>query len=290
MRRAAFTLFEVLLAMVIAVMVLAAVYTFLGYQLKQAQAGREVIERTTLARSILSRIDTDVRATIALNDPSRYRLAPDVSGDTAPAPTTTSTPSTASSPSTPSGSSSPTTAAPASNQTEPIELPLGVIGTGTELHLFVSRVPGEVFGNATGEAGLVTSDLRRISYWLGGKGGLCRMEVRLITSEQAGDLDLPTGDVDQYLYAGEVKSLEITYFDGTSWLDTWDSTTTGPDQATPIGSPRAISIKIGVMPQGAVAALEGKEPELKYYRHVIAIPTANGTPLNTNPEGGIIKP
>ena len=138
----------------------------------------------------------------------------------------------------------------------------------------------------------MTSDLRRISYWMGGdndKSGLCRREVRLITSDDA-SADLPTGDVDQYLYAGEVKSVEFGYFDGTAWQVEWNSLTLGPDQATPQGSPRAISIKIGFLPLGATKASEGNEPKLKYYRHVIQIPTANGTPLNRNPEGGTTPP
>ena len=316
-RRSAFTLLEVLLALVISLMVLGAVYSFVGYQLKQAHAGREVIDRTTLSRSILGRIDTDIRCTIALNDPGRFRLNPDVSGDTAataatPAaagtstPTTTTTgaaskssPSTASSTTSPSsassstGTSSSTTSSSSSSTSglTPLLLPLGVNGSSTELNLFISRLPGEVFGDGAAETGMVTSDLRRVSYWLGGdgsSGGLCRREVRLITSDDA-SADLPTGDVEQYLYAGEVKSVEFGYFDGTAWQDSWDSTTLGPDQATPLGSPRAISIKIGVLPPGATA-VGGKEPELKYYRRTVQIMTANGTPLNSNPEGGTTSP
>ena len=49
-RRPGYTLLEILLALTIAVMLLAAVYTFVGYQLKQAQAGRELIEQTTLVQ------------------------------------------------------------------------------------------------------------------------------------------------------------------------------------------------------------------------------------------------
>lgn len=302
-RRTAFTLLEVLLAMTIAVMVLAAVYSFVGYQLRQAQAGRDVIEHATLARSILGRIDTDVRSTLSLNDPGRYRLAPDVSGDTAAspaaaagaAPTATgagtagasspSAASKASSPSSPSGSSASTTNSTnsgASGTVAPVDLPRGVIGTSTELNILVSRVPGEVWGTDGGDPAQLTSDLRRIGYWMGDgdRGGLYRMEVRLITSDQALDPTLPTGDVAKYLFAGEVKSVEFGYFDGTSWQTSWDSTTLGPDQATPIGSPRAISIKIGLAQGSAV----------KSFRHVIAIPTANGTPLNLNSEGGTTAP
>ena len=304
-RRNAFTLLEVLLAMSIAVMVLAAVYAFVGHQLRQAQAGRDLIERATLARSILGRMDTDLRAVIALNDPGRYRLQPDDSGDTAAsaAATTTTTPATttgagtagksspsaassagaASSASSPSASSSGSSGTSGSSTTTttlaPIDLPRGVIGSSSELNIYVSRLPTEIFGTDSSDPTLLTSDLRRLSYWMGGDGdnaGLCRMEVRLITSDDAVNTTLPSGDVAQYLYAREVKSVEFGYFDGTAWQSSWDSTTLGPDQATPIGSPRAISIKIELA--------EGSKT--KTYRHVIAIACSDGTPLNKNAEGG----
>ncbi len=299
-RRSAFTLLEVLLAMVIALMVLGAVYSFVGYQLKQAQAGREVIERTTLSRAILGRIDTDVRCTITLNDPGRFRIAANKAASatasasagastTPAAASSTTTPSTASSD---SGNSTSTTPSSASGLT-PVLLPLGVFGSSSELNLIVSRLPSEIFGDEAGDSGQVTSDLRRISYWMGGdnggKGGLCRREVRLITSDDASG-DLPTGEIEQYLYAGEVQSVEFGYFDGTAWQDTWDSTTLGPDQATPRGSPRAISIKIGISAPSAMGAHDGKEPAVRYFSRTIQIMTANGTPLNSNPEGGTTAP
>ena len=159
-------------------------------------------------------------------------------------------------------------------------MPFGVIGSSTEVNIFVSRFPEEVYGTS----GQVTCDIRRLSYWLDSEGGLCRMEVRLATSDQALDYTMPS-DTTPYRFAAEVKSLEISYFDGTDWQDSWDSTTLGPDNKTPKGSPRAIAIKIGIQPQGA-ALFGTSEPQTKVYRHVIAIATANGTPRNNNAEGG----
>ena len=302
-RRSAFTLLEVLLAMSISVMVLGAVYAFVGHQLRQAQAGRDVIERATLARAILGRIDTDIRSIITLSDPGRYRLQPNVSGDTAASPMTATGPGTAgkssastastagaassaSASSSPSASSSTSGTPGTSTTTGAIDLPRGVIGSSTELNIYVSRLPTEMFGTDSSDPTLLTSDLRRISYWMGGDGdnaGLCRMEVRLITSDDAANLTLPSGDVAQYLYAGEVKSVEFGYFDGTAWQTSWDSTMLGADQVTPIGSPRAISIKIEL---AQVSPVGGKDPPTKTYRHVIAIACADGTPLNNNAEGG----
>jgi hypothetical protein len=134
----------------------------------------------------------------------------------------------------------------------------------------------------------LVGDLRRISYWVdtSDKGGLCRAEYKVISSQDALAQDpstgfpaLPSGDIQQYLLASEVRSVEFSYFDGTNWNDTWDSTTPGTDTmpngtvvGTPIGSPRAVSIKIGVATPGA-----GNQARLKYYRHVVALTPANGT-------------
>jgi hypothetical protein len=89
------------------------------------------------------------------------------------------------------------------------------------------------------------------------------------------------------MLAPEVKSLQFRYFDGTNWADTWDSTVIGDDTITPIGSPRAIEVRIGVLPPG------GKDgDELKYFRQVILITTANAatqsgnTPLTPSTNSG----
>jgi hypothetical protein len=157
----------------------------------------------------------------------------------------------------------------------PLPEMLGIVGDESTLNLFVTKVPGEVFPGHSGQAGLITSDRRRISYWLGGDGGLCRLEAKLITSQEAINPDLPSDEAN-YRIAPEVKSLEFSYFDGTDWLDEWDSTAPGPtgDGVTPIGPPRAISIKIGFLPPPSADGTQ--ETELKYLRHVIVIPTGGG--------------
>ncbi|MFO0930340.1 MAG: prepilin-type N-terminal cleavage/methylation domain-containing protein [Gemmataceae bacterium] len=298
--RSGYTLLEVLLAMTIAVLVLAAVYSFVGYQLRYAQAGREIIERVTLARALCNRLSTDITGALAQNDPARYRRSTDTTGGTPDSTTTAATAGTTASATATgtSGTGSTGTAATGSSSTgtsstagstddtsssggtssdTPVDMPLGVVGSATELNLFVSRVPIEVFGSADG-GGQLTCDQRRISYWLGGEGlGLCRLEARLITGEEATTADLPTGDVSSYVLAPEVQSVEFSYYDGSSWTDSWDSTAPGPDGTTPLGSPRAIAIKLGVASAGRPG------DELKYYRHVVAIPTANGAAQSTPP-------
>lgn len=304
--RSGYTLLEVLLAMSMAVLVLAAVYSFVGYQLRQAQAGREIIERVTLARALCNRFSADIHGALAQNDPARFRrnsgdaaATADASQQTGGASTggastggtsgttgssgTTSTSGTAGA-SSATGSATDTSSSSGSGASgeSQVDMPLGVVGSSTELHLFVSRVPLEVYGSGD-QGGLLTCDQRRISYWLGGEGaGLCRLEARLITGEEATTPDLPSGDVAAYVLAPEVQSLEFSYFDGSSWADSWDSTAPGADGTTPIGSPRAIAVRVGVASNGRTGS-----DELKYYRHVVAVPTANGTPQTTpTPEAG----
>jgi hypothetical protein len=86
-----------------------------------------------------------------------------------------------------------------------------------------------------------------------------------------------------------VQSLQLSYFDGTNWNDTWDSTqpSTLPnsDGVTPQGAPVAIAIVIGVQTDNpdqqnssSTSSLGGGNG-LKMYRRVIAIPTANGVTI-----------
>src|SRR5262249_50551375 len=147
----------------------------------------------------------------------------------------------------------------------------------------VSRVPREVWASTDNPE--IVSDLRRVSYWVISGGdqplGLARMEIKPVTSDDAQALvppDVP--DEQSYLIAEEVKSLTFSYFDGTSWQDTWDGTQPGADGVTPMGPPNAIAIVLGISRPGE------KNPDpanLKYYRHVIAIPTANGTMQTISP-------
>jgi prepilin-type N-terminal cleavage/methylation domain-containing protein len=291
-RRPGYTLLEVLLAMAIAVMLLAAVYSVIGYQLRQAQAGRDLIEQATLARAILNKIDADVRATLTLGDPARFRRQPESQsggsgggsgggmGTSGTGASTTPMTGTGAAGANASGANTAGTpaadtsgAAGAATTTTPVTIPLGVIGGTNDLHLFGSKFPNEVYDGSQ-----VTCDQRRISYWLGDSdAGLCRLEQKLVTSEDGASTSLP-GDVENYVLAAEVKSFEVSYFDGSSWLGSWDSTELGPDEKTPKGSPRAIKIRVGLTQPNR------KDGELKYHTHVILIPTAGAAPPATTPD------
>jgi Tfp pilus assembly protein PilV len=290
--RSGFTLVELVLATTIAMLLLGALYVAVDMQLRFAQNSRDLVEESTLARALLARIDSDVSQVVGLSDPGRFRIAsgadalsdPNATSSsttsaapTTPASTTGTASSTSSTSSTTSTSTSSSTSTTDSGTSTNIVLPLGVQGDSETLHLFVSRFPRELYVNINSETQPVVSDLRRISYWLpGGQDsptGLARQEVPLVTSDDALQ-NLPPGidNESSFVIADEVRNLQFQYFDGTNWQDTWDSTVPGADGVTPIGSPCAIAVTIGV-------ARPGANGNLKTYRHVIAIQTANGTTL-----------
>ena len=245
------------LAAAIGALLMLALYAVLDSQLRHVDAGREVMEESTLARAVLARIGHDVSASL---------------GPIPPAPASSS-----------SSSSSGTTSATSgqANVSSSVLFNLGVQGEIDRLVLSISRVPSELYARNGVDPGVV-ADQRRITYWLvpgtGAGTGLARQEVKLVTSDDA--LAAPdAAEEAESIIAEEVKTLEFRYFDGMAWQDFWDGTAVGADGKNAIGPPLAIEIRIGVAPAGrrqAVNELEAPEPTLKYYRHVVAINAANG--------------
>jgi hypothetical protein len=114
--------------------------------------------------------------------------------------------------------------------------------------------------------------------------------VTLATTDEAINLVLPDFENEgPFVIAPEVKSLTFEYFDGTGWMESWDSTLPGEDGVTPIGPPRAIAITISLLRPGYT---EDSPPEaaLKQYRHVVAIVTANGLPQETLDPSALMMP
>ncbi len=178
-----------------------------------------------------------------------------------------------------------------------IVLPFGVMGDNQTLHLFVSNLPREIYSSgynftSTDDSNPPppSSDIRRISYWLVGgadsPAGLARQEIPLATSDDALQ-NLPPGvdNENSLIIADEVRSLNFQYWDGTEWQDSWDSTTLGPDGVTPLGSPLAIAVTIGVAPQHSDGSQHPNE-QLRTIRHVLVIPSANGATLQAEAASG----
>ena len=68
-RRGGFTLLEVVLALTIGILLMSALYVAVDIQLRHAQAGREIVERSTLVRSLMTRIAADISKSVGVNTP-----------------------------------------------------------------------------------------------------------------------------------------------------------------------------------------------------------------------------
>jgi prepilin-type N-terminal cleavage/methylation domain-containing protein len=290
-KRSGFTLLEVLLASMIAVLLFGGLYVAMDVELRQANEGREAIERSTVSRAIINRIAMDLAP--SLTPP---RASPQPTGASSTSTSTSTTGATSSSSaasgsaaSSASSSSSSTTAnnspptSVSSTPSTPIPLAGGVIGYTDSIIIFTSRVPDPNYvpANSTDP---VPSDIRRISYWLGStNGGLCRQEIPWFsndTFQMANSITYETGKTDDdYMIAPEVDSLQFEFFDINTvptgsdgdWASQWDGTQPGPDGVTPYGPPTAIRITFSLK----LTDGNGKT-ETKMYQHVIPLLTANG--------------
>src|SRR5690348_1549442 len=69
-RRGAYTLLEVILALAIGAFLMAGLYFALDLQVTSAHAGRQVVERSALARAIVNRIQADIVTNLGPVDPN----------------------------------------------------------------------------------------------------------------------------------------------------------------------------------------------------------------------------
>jgi prepilin-type N-terminal cleavage/methylation domain-containing protein len=255
--RPGYTLLEVLLALGIATLLLAGLYVSMDVQLSLADAGRERVDESSLARALLTRIAADVAP--ALSPIRASAAATGTGGSAATASASTSTTDS-------------TTTTANLNAVTPFNC--GVSGDVDRLTMFISRAPGATRGAVDADnmpnGGL--PDVRRVTYWRAGDLGLARQEIARVTADDdSSQLPPDVPDEASFVIATEVDSVEFHYFDGTSWADSWDGTTASPDGATPIGPPRAVKIIIGIRSPGP-------GNKVKKYTHVMAIQSANAQP------------
>jgi type II secretory pathway pseudopilin PulG len=286
--RPGFSLLEMVLAVSIAMILLTAMYWLYSTQLQSAQTGREKLAEITLARSILTRMASDIVTQLGPYDP---RVLPESAASSGASSTTdttgttgttgTNTPAAGDTSGMDSTSSNSTmSAGPTSSVTG---INLGVYGETTRLVLTVSRIPraaplkpATTGAAAADVAPVVPSDLRRITYWLVGSAGdaqgLARQELTRVTSDDASTFPPNGVDPTALVIAPEVANLTFEFFDGTNWVQSWDGTAPGPDGDTPLGPPAAIAITIELRRPGQTADDPDARPR---YRHVVALPTAN---------------
>ena len=268
-RRSAFTLLEVLLASLIAILLLSALYFSMDVTLRQTQESRDSVEVDNLARGVFTRFNIDLSSALGPMPPKSGGNSASSSSGSSGSSTPSATP-TDSSAATPSAAATPAatttdpavaaavasavgtdpaaTDASATPQAADIGFQGGVFGDATSLTIFASRLPGALT-SATGltqpSSTQQPSDLVRISYWMRQNGGLCRQVRPWVTADGVRnstdpDLSDEAGDV----MVPEATSVAFEYFDGTSWQSSWDGSQLSPDGVTPIGPPRAVRVTL----------------------------------------------
>ena len=154
----------------------------------------------------------------------------------------------------------------------PALIPPGVVGFPESLTLYIRRDPrlDEQGGPAAGVHRITFGMIPSESEDGDGQGqGLGRWEIKLAQSELGLNPD-QAPPADQFeLVAPEVKAVRFKYHagDGGDWLEQWDSRSTGSDEVTPQGPPRAIRIEMDIQ--------VGKDGPLQTFFRVVQIPVGN---------------
>lgn len=289
--RAAFTLLEVMVALALSTMLVAAVYAALSLYWQYSTTGQDEVERAQLARAILRQIELDLRSVV-------YKAQAEAS-DTS---STSGQSSTGGSTSGSSGSSGNSTSGTdtssdgaAITTTEVVDpetayatTSSGLYGNAAMLMMHISKpmpeltfMPNVVAANALTR----TSDLMAVAYYVaaevatgtaqsGGTGsGLARMEGdRLAMSLASQGGGSPMSAALTQILAPEVTAIQFSYFDGLSWRADWDSEMLG-------GIPRAVEILVLIGPsQSLGSTLTADAPNV--YRLVVFLPLAK--PVDTS--------
>jgi prepilin-type N-terminal cleavage/methylation domain-containing protein len=302
-RRAGYTLLEVLLASVIAVIVLGALYVTLDVTLLRMDVGRDQVTANNLSRAVVNRMTTDLGGVLGPLPPRSGGGV--VSSDPAAAtfsqpPATGSSGSSGSTGTTPpaEGSIEGDTTSPDAQAILAADVPFqaGMIGSDTILTVFTSRVPEALSSPevAFDPTLLLPADLRRVTYYMSPSGaGLCRQERPWVTADgvrNSIDPDYSTEALD--LIAPEVQDVLFEYYDGGAWLPFWDGSELAIDGKSVAGPPRAVRATFVLVFPG-----QGGEVVVRQVQHVFPIRAAVGgylPPLTgtepTQPDTGTVPP
>jgi prepilin-type N-terminal cleavage/methylation domain-containing protein len=192
-RRGGFTLVEVIAALVIGTILLAAVYSTLDIMMRSIRVGKEAVQSLQVIRGTAIKLQSDIRQNLSL-----LMAAPSIQAQLTQ---------------------------PAEGAVEPTQFNFGVKGDQTTLTLYVSQAPQ--YSKIDAETpNNVFSDLRTITY-------TCQPSVGLIRSETINVLgNTGMADIEDVL-ASEVIEMYFRYFDpvNQSWTTEWDGTTNGAPSA-----------------------------------------------------------
>jgi len=285
--RRGYTLLEVLIASAIAVLLLSALYFAFDLTIRSADTGRALVGESDLNRAVINRMAIDLSSPLGVLPPmsggaTDGSAASSTTSDTATTTTTAAAPATTDSP-------VPMTADPL------IRFDAGVIGTGEQLIVFVSKVPTWLSDRETAADpnALLPSDAHRIGYYLHSSGkGLCRQDKPWITADKVGNsTEIDRTNEDGEVIAPEIVAITFEYSDGTGYISEWDGSQASIDGSSSTGPPRAIKATITF----EFTDREGNKAQKKI-THIFAIrsgvgliaPDATTTPdAATTPTGGM---
>ena len=233
--RSGFTLLELTLALGLTIVLLTAVYRAMEIHWQFSVAGQIEVERSQIARALLSQIAGDIRSTV-------YRVE-----ETSTSSSTAGTDDTGTTDDTTDTSVTDTTLA---DFTDPADAfssnATGVFGDNQSLTLHISR-PTSLKESPSGDlnSSLQQGDLKSVSYFLAGGDsglasslsnplsevqtddgieGLARMSGDRFAVLQAADAGESSDFASQTrLLAPEINFLAFDYHDGYEWLTEWDS-------------------------------------------------------------------
>jgi prepilin-type N-terminal cleavage/methylation domain-containing protein len=275
--RSAFTLFEVLVALALSTLLIAAAYAALELYWRLRTAGEDDVEQAQVARAVMQRIEADLLATIFQSTSA---------GDT----TTTVTSSSSESSSSEEDTTLVEVIDPADTNDGGNS---GLIGDSTSVVLSVSlpRSHATYAAVSEGPIGLPTSDLKSVTYLLAGSGmsalaqavadrfpdsytgssavvGLARIEGdRLLLSQADAVADVDTIASEAQMLAREIKLLQFEYTDGLQWYTSWDSKSYG-------SLPRAVRVTLSFQDLQTAASSAEVQPA-KMYQLVVVLPPSD---------------
>ncbi len=298
-----FTLLELLIALSLSLLLLAAVYGALNLYWRLQSVGQADVEQAQLQRAIIRQIELDVGSVIFYEPEEEEASATEDESMSLDEESTAGSGSSSDSMETSdSGTDSEeSTAVEAEDAASAyVSTSMGIVGDSQTLVLHISRPTRDLSYAALSSidsVGSRVSDTRSVSYFLAASGGtglagavqpapefdavnnsvfaaesgLARLEGDRMAIEFADlALDTETLGAAAQIIAPEVVSLEFQYFDGAAWQTSWDSTAYGQ-------LPQAIEVSLGIVDR--VAAQQSRTQfdapvPVKVLRHVIAVPLA----------------
>jgi len=301
-RHRGFTLLEVLVALALSFLLISAVYAGLRMYWRYSMSGHEEVERALLARSLLRKIEMDVRTVMYRAAPAATTTDTSASGSGSSGSSSTGgstsggsssgssgssgTGSSGSGGSGSSGSSGSGSSSSSSDTTAVTDLyntsNTGLFGTATTLLMHCSKPGHEQLATSLAMLGNMqarSSDLATVAYFVSGTTtgnlqhavttpGLARLEgdrLALALADQQSNIAVLAARTQ--ILAPEVAAIRFLYFDGFRWLPDWDSNTLG-------GLPKAIDVTMQLRPTSPASTLPN------VYHLLIAIPLAK--PVDTS--------